>query len=876
MADIDSKPPVLDLPTLHNEQNDPAVAATNDVSNTGAFAENAAVSGITPVADYIPKDATTSHPTPPPDEPLAASEANVDVDMKADEVPKVESVSEPQSAVSEPAEPASAPTLPSSDSSLVRPREEDDDDDERAAKRSRVDGELDQDRDEDQDVTLPDAPPVDSAISAPPQPESDAPVTTTADISQPPDAASAAPTQPEDSPDPQRAPPEDPPAVEDAAPSKIESSDIPPPEPAAAQSIESSTAPLTNGEGASEAQPSAENGEAAASKPVEAEVKPEIAKPEADRPADTQPAPTPAQDSTQPTSSSKPTYSKDPITQAQSRYLVDKIKNLKKTKHALSFLYPVDYVALNIPTYPDIIKNPMDLMTLENKLKSLKYGSVQEFADDFDLIIQNARTFNGDNHPVTIAGFSMEAYMRKILDGVPSATQPTPAKPQPKKASPKPQPRREARAATQSTAPPTAAPAPAATSAESFALQPDGTPQIRRDSTINRPARAIKPPPARELTYSKPKRKEHQLELKFCDFVLNEIKSPRYGALNSVFMHPVDPVALNIPHYRQVVKHPMDLSTMTQKLKQGQYGKAVEFKKDFDLMIQNCLIFNPQGNPVRDMGIQFRREFEALWHGKDKWEKARKAEMQRGASASADDYSGDEEEEEEEEGDEDKSSTIAALQKQLQQIQGALAEMNQPAKKNKTKSAKTSKGNKKSLGGGAPPPKKAAARPKAPKKPKQVTYEEKQEISDAVGRMSEDQVQKLTKIITDNCQKYADQEEMELEIDDLPNDVQAMLLTYVRSLFGKPARAVRADSPDDAAAMDDDDFEPTERTGRRGGGGGGAGSKRKKHKPMHKEEQQKAINDIKNKLAQFQNPTSASPSQQEESSGDESEESEEE
>ncbi|KAF2173062.1 hypothetical protein M409DRAFT_62685 [Zasmidium cellare ATCC 36951] len=849
MADIDSKPPVLDLPALHGDQDDHATAATNDLSNnTGAFAENAAVSGITPVADYIPKDATTSHPTPPPDEPLATSEANVDVDMKADEVPKVESVSEPQSAVSEP---AVAPVFSSTDSSLVRPREDDDDgdDDERAAKRSRVDGDLDQ----DQDVTLPDAPPVDSVVSAPPQPEADPPVTTTADISQAPEVAAAAPTAPEASPDPQRAPSEDPPAADVDAPTTNELSDDPTSVPAAAQSADEPPAPLPNGESASQPPP------------PEAEAKPEDAKP----------VQAPAQDAAQPAAPSNPTYSKEPLTQPQIRYLVDKLKNMKKTKHASSFLFPVDYVALNIPTYPDVIKNPMDLSTLENKLKTLKYGSVQDFADDFDLIIQNSRTFNGDAHPVTVAGFSMQAYMRKILETIPSANQVVLQKPQPKKASPKPQPRRESRAVTQPTAPPAAAaPAPAATSVESFALQPDGTPQIRRDSTINRPARTIKPPPARELTYSKPKRKEHQLELKFCEHVLFEVKSPKYGSLNSVFMHPVDPVALNIPHYRQIVKQPMDLSTMTQKLKQGQYGKASEFKKDFELMINNCLVFNPHGNPVRDMGVQFKREFEALWQTKEKWEKARKAELQRGTSASADEYSGDEEEEEEEEGEEDKSSTIAALQKQLQQIQGALAEMNQPAKKKTSKNPKT-KTTKKSLGGGAPPPnKKPVPKPKAPKKPKQVTYEEKQEISDAVGRMSEDQVSKLTKIITDNCQKYADQEEMELEIDDLPNDVQAMLLTYVRSLFGKPSRAVRADSPDDAAALDDDDFEPTERGGRRGGGG--AGNKRKKHKPMHKEEQQKAINDIKNKLAQFQNATSASPSQQEESSGDESEESEEE
>ena len=128
-------------------------------------------------------------------------------------------------------------------------------------------------------------------------------------------------------------------------------------------------------------------------------------------------------------------------------------------------------------------------------------------------------------------------------------------------------------------------------------------------------------------------------------------------------------------------------------------------------------------------------------------------------------------------------------------------------------------------------------------------------------------------------------EEMELEIDDLPSDVQIMLLDYVRRIFGNPNRkkvsaAARDPSPDDAAALDDDDFEPTDKRGSTGGG------KRKKHKPMGKKEQLESISTIKKQLAQFSAATSGSESptnssfnnaKAEDTSGDEeSEESEEE
>jgi bromodomain-containing factor 1 len=511
---------------------------------------------------------------------------------------------------------------------------------------------------------------------------------------------------------------------------------------------------------------------------------------------------------------------------------------------------------------------------------------VQDFVDDFELIISNTRRFNGDAHTVTLAGFNMQAYFNRMMESVPTTDAVEPPR-VPKKRSPsisreKP-PRRESRAAAAPTAPapPTATTAPPIASApgDTYALQPDGTPQIRRQSS-NRPARAIKPPQNREIPYAKPKRKEHQLELKFCEHVLKAIRSPTYGHVNHVFQHPVDPVALNIPHYRQVIKNPMDLGTMSQKLNQGQYATAGEFKKDFDLIVKNCLLFNPVGNPVRDLGIQLQRAFEAEWADKDKWERKNQPSSNRGSSESGDDDSAAEDDEDDDDDGTDDKAKIRALQKQLAEMQNALSGLGGD-KGSKAKKSKASKSSSKKTSMSAAPKTKAPAKP-APKakKPKQVTYDEKQEISEAVGKMDDKQVQRLTEIITQNCAKYRDMEEMELEIDDLPNDVQVMLLDYVRRIFGNPnKKKVREPSPDDAAALDDDDFEPER---------GARGGKRKKHRPMGKKEQQDAIKNIQSKLAQFsqaatsgsESPTNSSfnaTNVKDETSGDEeSEESEEE
>lgn len=811
--------------------------ASDDAQNAGAFEENATLPkvevpldgtaateqlpvskpvedvapGIASVADFIPKDAPTSHPTPPPDEPLATSEANVDVEMsnaddsiKKDAEPAADAANVVEAEASIPTESAPAPSLP--EPSLVRQRDDDGEDDEPAAKRSKVDGGSPQ---EGMTAEM-------SAVA----------LTNGAE-------AGSGPTQASGNDAPSLPPAEAKP--EEAVPSVEPASDAP----AAVPDVPASL-PVRNGDVA----PTTESiANAPATQPAPVDAKPSVDAAQASAPA--APAAPPPTATPAAVSSAFPagahsvihsTYSTVPMTQMQKNFLEEKMKNLKKTKNSAAFLNPVDHVALNIPSYPEIIKNPMDLNSMEQKLKNGKYKTVQEFADDFNLILNNTRTFNGPNHAVTQAGAAMDAYFRKVMESVPSPTSAAPVRTQPvKKASPRPAaaPKREARVA--------ASPAQAAP----FALQSDGVPQIRRESSANRPARAIKPPPAKELTYAKPKRKEHQLELKFCDYALNKIRSARFASSNSVFLAPVDPVALNIPHYRQVVKHPMDLGTMTQKLKQGQYAKASEVKRDFDLMIQNCLAFNPTGNVVRDMGIQLQRDFEGVWREKEKWEKSMRSNRNGNSSAEEEESAEEDDEDEEEDApDNTAAQTIAALQKQLMDMQNALAGLNKAPKAKKTKTAKPSH----KKGGGAAVPKQKAPLPKAkPKKTKIVSYEEKQEISEAVGNMNGVQVEELTRIITTNCKKYAEQEEMELEIDDLPNDVQNLLLQYVRSIFGNPNGRARVASPDELVD-EDDEFEP-ERP-RKGGAGNGAG-KRKKHKPMGKEEQQMAIDNIQKQLAQF-------------------------
>ncbi|CAF1486964.1 unnamed protein product, partial [Rotaria sordida] len=46
------------------------------------------------------------------------------------------------------------------------------------------------------------------------------------------------------------------------------------------------------------------------------------------------------------------------------------------------------------------------------------------------------------------------------------------------------------------------------------------------------------------------------------------------------FQQPVDPVTLNIPDYLTIIKHPMDISTIHNKLLRGEYKNPLEFCDD--------------------------------------------------------------------------------------------------------------------------------------------------------------------------------------------------------------------------------------------------------------------------------------------------------
>ena len=454
-----------------------------------------------------------------------------------------------------------------------------------------------------------------------------------------------------------------------------------------------------------------------------------------------------------------------PMTKPQHRFLVKSIQNMRRTNTALLFTAPVDYVALKIPTYPDIIKKPMDLRTMEEKLKADEYSSVNTYVSDFNQIVENSVTFNGPEHPVTKAAQTLKVVFDKQMEKLPSADvkDPVPAEKKSKTVAAVPAPkapptRRESRSSLGNPKTPTSA-----TSQPTFALGPQGVPLIRRDSTVadGRPKREIHPPAPRDLPYSnqKPKKKKYLWELRFCQEVLHEMKKAKYTTIGWPFQNPVDPVALNIPTYHAIIKKPMDLSTVEKKLKEGQYENAKEFETDVRLMFGNCYKFNPSTDNVHQLGKQYEKVFDGELAKKKKWidEHAPASGPQSPGSSPEPDEDEDEEEEEEEEEEEadDELSVlqkqIAGLSKQVEMIQKKKASPPAPTKKTAKGNKATKPAPKKS---GSSAPAKHDRKPSKPaKKPTRnpiVTYEQKQDISNRINMLPEKYMAQALKIIREN------------------------------------------------------------------------------------------------------------------------------
>ena len=88
-----------------------------------------------------------------------------------------------------------------------------------------------------------------------------------------------------------------------------------------------------------------------------------------------------------------------------------------------------------------------------------------------------------------------------------------------------------------------------------------------------------------------------------------------------LFYKPVDPIELGLPTYFDVVKHPMDFSTIKRKLSNFSYTNFNEFCNDMNLVFDNCYLFNGRESLVGNMCTNVKSEYNKFYNqlGMDKF-----------------------------------------------------------------------------------------------------------------------------------------------------------------------------------------------------------------------------------------------------------------
>jgi len=76
------------------------------------------------------------------------------------------------------------------------------------------------------------------------------------------------------------------------------------------------------------------------------------------------------------------------------------------------------------------------------------------------------------------------------------------------------------------------------------------------------------------------------------------------------FRQPVDPIVLQIPDYYEIIKTPMDLSTIKRKLDTGQYQNPWQYVDDVWLMFDNAWLYNRKTSRVYKYCTKLSEVFE--------------------------------------------------------------------------------------------------------------------------------------------------------------------------------------------------------------------------------------------------------------------------
>uniref|UniRef100_A0A673A9Q9 Bromodomain-containing protein 4-like n=1 Tax=Sphaeramia orbicularis TaxID=375764 RepID=A0A673A9Q9_9TELE len=188
-----------------------------------------------------------------------------------------------------------------------------------------------------------------------------------------------------------------------------------------------------------------------------------------------------------------------------------------------------------------------------------------------------------------------------------------------------------------------------------------------------------------------------QDQIGYCASLVRDMLSKKHAAYAWPFYKPVDVDALGLHDYHDIIKHPMDLSTIKVKLENRQYREPQEFAADVRLMFSNCYKYNPPDHEVVAMARKLQDVFEmrfakmpdepeskplvsapapTLHHPAPVKPQPPLAHVASSSDSSSD--SSSESESSTDDSEEERAQRLAELQEQLKAVHEQLAALSQP------------------------------------------------------------------------------------------------------------------------------------------------------------------------------------------------------
>ncbi|XP_017054375.1 bromodomain-containing protein 2 [Drosophila ficusphila] len=102
-------------------------------------------------------------------------------------------------------------------------------------------------------------------------------------------------------------------------------------------------------------------------------------------------------------------------------------------------------------------------------------------------------------------------------------------------------------------------------------------------------------------------------EINACKAIIKKLFATSYKNIAWVFYEPLDAQFLALYDYHEIVKEPMDLSTVRHRVNMGCYQTAAEFAKDVRLIFYNTYLYTNPGHLCYEMAKKLQRIFEEMY-----------------------------------------------------------------------------------------------------------------------------------------------------------------------------------------------------------------------------------------------------------------------